>query len=310
MQVLRNGEPTVLQVKVSRKGMLGVLPENALDVPLIAEVMEQVYHLPNGSGTGMTRPTAVGDLRLMPTTRVNSIGDRSIEDWTSMWSALREESLDAFDAGKGVVIPMTVTLPMADALRETLELKLSADDVRDLHDLNWQCGVSNFVFDAIYTVRSAEGDPVKALTMGVQETHKLIMMTYLTIDRLFRRTVGVEQLRGPVGIMHIGVNIVDRGFVYMLFFLGMISVNLAVINFLPLPIVDGGLFLFLIYEKLKGGRRRSRSRMRPRSWGCASSARSSSSRSTTTSCVCSADSIRGVVLSAPGYIAAARMGPS
>jgi regulator of sigma E protease len=32
----------------------------------------------------------------------------------------------------------------------------------------------------------------------------------------------------------------------------MISVNLAVINFLPLPIVDGGLFLFLVYEKLKG----------------------------------------------------------
>jgi regulator of sigma E protease len=32
----------------------------------------------------------------------------------------------------------------------------------------------------------------------------------------------------------------------------MISVNLAVINFLPLPIVDGGLFLFLVYEKLRG----------------------------------------------------------
>ncbi|MHC4590012.1 MAG: site-2 protease family protein, partial [Planctomycetota bacterium] len=35
-------------------------------------------------------------------------------------------------------------------------------------------------------------------------------------------------------------------------FLGIISVNLAVINFLPIPIVDGGLFLFLIYEKLRG----------------------------------------------------------
>ena len=39
---------------------------------------------------------------------------------------------------------------------------------------------------------------------------------------------------------------------YLVFFLAVISVNLAVINFLPLPIVDGGLFLFLIYEKLKG----------------------------------------------------------
>ena len=88
--------------------------------------------------------------------------------------------------------------------------------------------------------------------MGLQETKKIIVMTYLTIDRLFRGTVGIEQLRGPIGIIDIGIKISNRGFIYMLFFLGMISVNLAVINFLPLPIVDGGLFLFLIYEKLKG----------------------------------------------------------
>jgi regulator of sigma E protease len=84
------------------------------------------------------------------------------------------------------------------------------------------------------------------------ETKKLVLMTYLTIDRLFRGSVGVDQLRGPVGIVHIGAKVADKGLLYSLFFLGMISVNLAVINFLPLPIVDGGLFLFLIYEKLKG----------------------------------------------------------
>ena len=48
----------------------------------------------------------------------------------------------------------------------------------------------------------------------------------------------------------IGSKIADRGFSYLFFFLAIISVNLAVLNFLPLPIVDGGLFLYLIYEKL------------------------------------------------------------
>jgi regulator of sigma E protease len=38
----------------------------------------------------------------------------------------------------------------------------------------------------------------------------------------------------------------------LLYFLALISANLAVINFLPLPIVDGGLFTFLIIEKIKG----------------------------------------------------------
>ena len=78
------------------------------------------------------------------------------------------------------------------------------------------------------------------------------MLTYLTIDRLFRGTVKVEHLQGPVGIVHIGSKVADRGFSYLLFFLGLISVNLAVINFLPLPIVDGGLFLYLVYEAFKG----------------------------------------------------------
>ena len=88
--------------------------------------------------------------------------------------------------------------------------------------------------------------------MGFEETVDMVIMTYLTIDRLLRRTVGVEQLRGPIGIIHIGSKIADRGFSYLLFFLAIISVNLAVLNFLPLPIVDGGLFLYLVYEKLVG----------------------------------------------------------
>jgi len=88
--------------------------------------------------------------------------------------------------------------------------------------------------------------------MRFERTWKFIIHTYLTIDRLFRGTVGVEQLRGPVGIVHLGLQIADRGVTYIVFFLAMISVNLAVINFLPIPIVDGGLFLFLVYEKIKG----------------------------------------------------------
>ena len=88
--------------------------------------------------------------------------------------------------------------------------------------------------------------------MGLHETKKMVLMTYLTLDRLFRGTVGVSQLRGPVGIVHIGTRIADRGMTYLVFFLAMISVNLAVINFLPIPIADGGLMVFLIYERLRG----------------------------------------------------------
>ncbi len=72
------------------------------------------------------------------------------------------------------------------------------------------------------------------------------------LTRLFQGTVPVKELRGPIGIAHIGTKVAKQGWSYLMFFLGLISVNLAVVNFLPIPITDGGLMLFLIVEKVKG----------------------------------------------------------
>jgi regulator of sigma E protease len=88
--------------------------------------------------------------------------------------------------------------------------------------------------------------------MGLHETHRVMMQTYLTFARLFQGSVKVEHLKGPIGIAHIGVNVADRGYIWLLFFMALISVNLAVINFLPMPIADGGHMVFLIYEQISG----------------------------------------------------------
>jgi regulator of sigma E protease len=92
----------------------------------------------------------------------------------------------------------------------------------------------------------------EALQMGIGETHRTMALTYLTFARLFQGTVKVEHLKGPVGIAHTGMVVADRGPVWLLFFLALVSVNLAVINFLPIPITDGGHMLFLIYEQITG----------------------------------------------------------
>ncbi len=131
-------------------------------------------------------------------------------------------------------------------------MELAADEVIALHELPWFSELPLSLFEPLYMTMTAHGNPIRAVVMGFQETRKVVVMTYLTLDRLIRGSVGVEQIRGPVGIVHIGAKVADRGMTYLLFFLGIISVNLAVINFLPIPIVDGGLFLFLVYEKLKG----------------------------------------------------------
>lgn len=103
------------------------------------------------------------------------------------------------------------------------------------------------------TYVNRELNPLKAIWLGTMQTYYFVAKTYLTLKRLiFTRSVGVEHMSGPLGIIRIGAHIAGLSKIEMLYFLGLISANLAVINFLPLPIVDGGLMVFLIIEKIKG----------------------------------------------------------
>ncbi len=95
--------------------------------------------------------------------------------------------------------------------------------------------------------------PIDALMIGLKKTSYFVLQVYTMMQRMIvSRTVGVEHMSGPVGIVKLGSDVARVGFVRLLFFLAIISANLAVINFLPLPIVDGGLMVFLIIEKIKG----------------------------------------------------------
>jgi len=106
--------------------------------------------------------------------------------------------------------------------------------------------------DPITKMLVADG-PVDALWIGVRKTAYVITQAYLTFRRMvFDRTVGVENISGPVGIVKLGSDVLEAGVVKLIYFLALISANLAVINFLPLPIMDGGLMVFLIIEKIKG----------------------------------------------------------
>jgi regulator of sigma E protease len=250
--VLREGVERSVTAKVDRKGRLhvGIVP--ASDVALIAEPMDRVRTAPGPDGRSRTVEAPVARLDLFGRTRIDAVGDTPVSDWRTFREALRASTEAALHAASGADVPLTVTHPTPGHETETLTLPLSAEQVVQLHELAWASELPAGAFEPVYTMLTAGGNPLRAVVMGFEETHKVVVMTYLTIDRLLRGSVGVEQIRGPVGIVHIGAKVADRGLTYLLFFLGIISVNLAVINFLPIPIVDGGLFLFLVYEKLKG----------------------------------------------------------
>ena len=89
---------------------------------------------------------------------------------------------------------------------------------------------------------------VGAATMGLHYTKNTASQIYLTLRSLFRGDMSSRELHGPIGIFTVGVLIAKQGLAKLLMFLGFLSVNLAVLNFLPIPVLDGGHMVFLLWE--------------------------------------------------------------
>jgi regulator of sigma E protease len=243
MLVDRDGTDTRVDARTDASGRLGVAINYAFDDPRIAKPFER---------SGLEDPTAtvVANLPLMPRTRIDSVDGIPVTDWPSFRAALRTATQAASNSGTDETVEFSWTLPVIGSVPEQGKITLTAEDVQQLHALGWTAPLPGSWFESLQTTLTANGSPLVAVSMGFQQTWKMVVLTYLTIDRLVGGSVSVKQLHGPVGIVHIGTRVADRGFMYLVFFLAMISVNLAVLNFLPLPIVDGGLFLFLLYEKI------------------------------------------------------------
>jgi regulator of sigma E protease len=96
-------------------------------------------------------------------------------------------------------------------------------------------------------------DPATAIGMGYRKTCTFIAQTYVTLARLFGRLISPKNLMGPVGIITVSYQIVaQQPFVNYIYFLGLISATIAVVNFLPIPPFDGGLIVLMVIEKIKG----------------------------------------------------------
>jgi hypothetical protein len=242
--VLRNGAETALEVETDREGRVGVYLEPAFDLPLLARSVDRVKS-PDGA-----RDTVAKALAAMPRGTIVSIDDQPVRDFRELRAQLVARANAAGDAPIEVLVGLRDPSPEATPTKTTIAL--AGADIEALRKLGDTFPVPDAYFDPEFTVLSANGNPLEAIAMGFRQTVTMIEQVFLTLDRVGRGSVGVNQLQGPVGILHTGTQVADEGFMYLVFFLALISVNLAVVNALPIPIADGGLFLFLMYEKFRG----------------------------------------------------------
>jgi regulator of sigma E protease len=97
-------------------------------------------------------------------------------------------------------------------------------------------------FSAVWQGMKTTGQLLKEITVGF----------YNIITGIFTNPDVVKNIAGPVGIFVITKQAGSMGLIYLIQLIAIISLNLVIINLLPFPALDGGRFLFILIEKIKG----------------------------------------------------------
>jgi regulator of sigma E protease len=207
------------------------------------------------AGKVRSTPLPAEAAEIPPGSRIVRIGQRPTPTFREVRAALQE--LIAANGGGPTAVALTIEQPgppqpgETEPRTEARAVHLDEADARAIAELGWESPLPVQAFEPVEIVIKRTS-PVAAIGKGMDETRKMILTTYLTFARLFQGSVKVEHLKGPIGIADVGTRLAGKGFIWLLFFMAAVSVNLAVVNFLPLPIVDGGHFCFLLWEQFTG----------------------------------------------------------
>ena len=99
------------------------------------------------------------------------------------------------------------------------------------------------------TVRAT---PIEAVQKGVSTTWFVASTTMRYVERIFLGRASTDQLHGPVGVAKVAGDTAMQGLWPYVFFIGLISVSIGLVNLFPIPMLDGGHLLFYMIEAVSG----------------------------------------------------------
>ncbi|HEY3968449.1 MAG TPA: RIP metalloprotease RseP [Planctomycetaceae bacterium] len=118
-------------------------------------------------------------------------------------------------------------------------------------DPDWYLPIRGMAMQSKFDTRKA-ANIGEAATLGFRRTRDSLIEMWFTIRGLFSHRISVKALGGPIRIAETAFFFSKQGVPDLILFLGILSVSLAVLNFLPIPVLDGGHFVFLCWEGIRG----------------------------------------------------------
>jgi regulator of sigma E protease len=167
--------------------------------------------------------------------RVLSVGGKAVKSWPELLSAIRERKEKPVDL---------------EVEREGGPAKFTVTPVR-LPDLTLVVPDLGYEFSLETTIHR-ERNVLRALGGGWRLTKLTIESVILTIKGFLTQRISTKLIGGPISLAEMAYKTWERGLAHYLKILALISLNLAILNILPIPVLDGGQVVFLIAEKVRG----------------------------------------------------------
>ncbi len=195
----------------------------------------QAYLMPSIGAVQENSPAAAAGI--MAGDIVLSVDDKPIEDWVNMAKAI--------DASQGN--PMNVRVDRAGVVKEiTVSAKSSMQkNIFGEDKKTWVMGVR-----ASGETAHKEIGFFDSFGVGAQRTWDMLELTWTGFVKLFQRVVPMDQVGGPIMIAQVVGQQAAEGLGSVLAIAALISINLGILNLLPIPALDGGHIVFFLLEMI------------------------------------------------------------
>ncbi|MBI1908744.1 MAG: RIP metalloprotease RseP [Deltaproteobacteria bacterium] len=168
--------------------------------------------------------------------RVLSINGKSVMTWTEMSQIV--------SASEGR--PLAVVVGRSEGPKD-----LSLTPFQDQASRKWLMGVRKEASASSETMVLKKYPMGQAVVKGMEENWKLTKLTFGVLYRLVSLKLSYKALGGPIRIAQGAAMAAESGVAYFLYFIAFLSLQLAVLNILPIPVLDGGHVLYLFLEKVR-----------------------------------------------------------
>ncbi|MBI3398392.1 MAG: RIP metalloprotease RseP [Deltaproteobacteria bacterium] len=176
----------------------------------------------------------VGDIIL-------AVDGQRIDHWIELQQAIQKD-MGQGSGVKGQVNEITFSVKRGD---ETFEVRIKP---------RWNESIKGYAIGVAplqETITRRYG-PVGAVIEGIKKMGELTIMTFVIIKKLFVGEISIKTLGGPLMIAQVAGQAAESGLTPLLSLMAFLSLQLGILNLLPIPVLDGGFLLFFGIEALRG----------------------------------------------------------